>query len=771
MALPAIAQTTALQLPTTPQTNGNRDLPAWSNPTPAGARILVLVAVNANQNDGIGVSVIDGAGGAAYSLRGTAVRQATGHDSMVLREFQLLAAAAGRPSPRVVFTGITTGVYIWTKAFAIVSDDSAIFEDPDVPVTPFVGADAAFTIGPLGPTARAEGLWIGASATPNIQVTSLAAGSDFTQTDSGGSGGSGDSAKATALIARKSQSAIGTAQMDVEVAGATVRQHAGLLIFIPGTGTGGGGGGGGGGGTGAPLSFPLGPPDMTGAITIDDTTPAAVFNPTLTNGKKYIFNFPQQRSRGIRAIGGNHIYIPKLILKAGARDSELIKYGGGDVGRILHIDTCLLDPNGFECDGLQTSQPCSGRHLQIRTMLVMPLIGSTDPVLPDFPNGVHADLIQASGGIGDVYIQDLVSYTTYQGIQMQKEAKLGPGASFAIQSISRSGTTVTVNATGHGLLTGDFVSIIGTSQSGFHGGHKVTGRTTNTFTYELAITPAATTATGGTGQQMSFAYDVGSLKVLRWHMIGLDNLSGDPAQALGMLRIGARTAPVNNSHPNEDATRITDEAWSGVAEFTNVWMTPPPGMDPAQFVKPDSDAGHWSVIRADKIGTAPVTVGWSNWPKVTGRISVGTPPGGEFVIMSGGVPVATQAPTPPPPGTPAPTNTRLPVIAPPDPAAGMLLTVADLGAWNDVDSATNWTVKFMRRQGIAGSFTTMQTHANLTGAQALADTYQTADPADVGYQYRVQLIADNGTPSTAINSDPTSVIVDPYAVEISAVVE
>jgi type IV pilus modification protein PilV len=67
----------------------------------------------------------------------------------------------------------------------------------------------------------------------------------------------------------------------------------------------------------------------------------------------------------------------------------------------------------------------------------------------------------------------------------------------AISSVSRSGSTVTVTATGHGYVTGDAVAINEVNPPAFIGAFTVRSATANTFTYTLP--PPLPTATSGTG--------------------------------------------------------------------------------------------------------------------------------------------------------------------------------------------------------------------------------------------------------------------------------
>lgn len=58
-------------------------------------------------------------------------------------------------------------------------------------------------------------------------------------------------------------------------------------------------------------------------------------------------------------------------------------------------------------------------------------------------------------------------------------------------SLTRSGTTVTVSHTGHGLVTGNYVIIRGTDQSEYKGVFEITFINVNSYTYQIATTPTS----------------------------------------------------------------------------------------------------------------------------------------------------------------------------------------------------------------------------------------------------------------------------------------
>lgn len=63
-------------------------------------------------------------------------------------------------------------------------------------------------------------------------------------------------------------------------------------------------------------------------------------------------------------------------------------------------------------------------------------------------------------------------------------------------TITRSGSTCTVSATGHGYSTGDYASIFGADQYGYNGTFQVTVTGANSFTFTLSIGTPTSPATG-----------------------------------------------------------------------------------------------------------------------------------------------------------------------------------------------------------------------------------------------------------------------------------
>lgn len=66
----------------------------------------------------------------------------------------------------------------------------------------------------------------------------------------------------------------------------------------------------------------------------------------------------------------------------------------------------------------------------------------------------------------------------------------------AVSSLTRNGSTATVNCTGHGFTTGNLVSLWGANQQPFNGLYTVTVVNANQFTFTINLPPAETSATG-----------------------------------------------------------------------------------------------------------------------------------------------------------------------------------------------------------------------------------------------------------------------------------
>jgi hypothetical protein len=80
-------------------------------------------------------------------------------------------------------------------------------------------------------------------------------------------------------------------------------------------------------------------------------------------------------------------------------------------------------------------------------------------------------------------------------------------AALSITSMTRSGTTATVTATGHGYVTGQTVYISGAVQPEYNGNHVIAVTGANTFTFSVAATPASP-ATGTITAKPVLAYAI-----------------------------------------------------------------------------------------------------------------------------------------------------------------------------------------------------------------------------------------------------------------------
>jgi type IV pilus modification protein PilV len=120
-----------------------------------------------------------------------------------------------------------------------------------------------------------------------------------------------------------------------------------------------------------------------------------------------------------------------------------------------------------------------------------------------------------------------------------------------ISSLSRSGNTVTVNATGHGYLAGDIVAINEVSPSAFIGAFTVLSASANSFTYRMP--PPLPTATSGTGGYAK--------KVERLTIPETSNVSGYSTVAARFVSYACVVTPVDHdnsaSTPNRWWGRVT----------------------------------------------------------------------------------------------------------------------------------------------------------------------------------------------------------------------
>jgi hypothetical protein len=777
MASPVLRQSTALGAYS--GTASTHALSAFGSSTLAGSRVVAWVGVCNNQLDGIGVSM------SGYTALGTAVRQASGHDAVTTYAFEKLNTSGTASPGTVTYTGLgTVGATSWAIAHEITGDGTAT---PSTVLASGVGFSTAPVIGPTTATSQPGVLLLAALTSPNIQVTSLASGSLFSQVAAGGTGGGANSASVTALVAQESLAAVGTDTLNATVIPA--RQYAGLIIGVPGAT-----GGGGGGGTAGPQQFPLGPPDTTGYTVLDDpgiaapSKLAALWQPTLSNSVDYVLNCPTQRTAGIAIIGGRNVVVPRLDIKMAATANVMVSIGGGAAGGIVHLDTFHLDPNGNECDAIKTVTGSSGRILQLKTGRIEKLIGHTA--------GVHADVFQSSGGIGNVWVEDLTAYTTYDGFMLQREANIEQQTTyFSVTAGSViGGTAYEMTSPNHTYVAGDPVAQWGLTPSSYNGGYTVLSvsgsGSTKKYVVKKGDPSPGTVSAAGHVTKMSFGYNVGSINLNRVNVKGFASVYGGtavPPEALQSIRFGARPAPAANAgnpgtvlpgytgHPNEDQTPLNIDQWAGTLTATNWWAMPPPSTSTVGlFVEPDAGTVNYSVIRpVDHVaaGTVPAYCDWPLHPNVSGRLNFGTPPAGDYVIMVGGVPTATAAGggTPSPPA--APVNTTVPGLLPANPLDTDTLTVATLGTWSGTDDTSLYTVNFYHRLGSSGSYgSAVSTVGPTDPVSALAAT-QALTSAEDGYQWRIGVVADNGTPGSEAFSLPTGLVVQPITVTLEVTVE
>jgi type IV pilus modification protein PilV len=126
-----------------------------------------------------------------------------------------------------------------------------------------------------------------------------------------------------------------------------------------------------------------------------------------------------------------------------------------------------------------------------------------------------------------------------------------------ISSVSRSGSTVTVNATGHGYVTGDVVAINAVDPPAFIGAFTVTSAAANSFTYTLP--PPLPTAAAGTGGNAK--------KVERLTIPETSNVTGYTTVTARFVSYACVVTPVDH-----DGSPSTPNRWSGrVTLNANGW--------------------------------------------------------------------------------------------------------------------------------------------------------------------------------------------------------
>lgn len=386
-----------------------------------------------------------------------------------------------------------------------------------------------------------------------------------------------------------------------------------------------------------PRAFnPLTPPITSttpGVVTLIDPDPTVRWTPSLNNTTDYILQCPDMRTKPITINGGRHVYIFGLWIQLDTSGlGEMVKFVGGANGGIRHIERALLDANNIESDCFKTSNFDTG-VVQLKYVRVENLTGNT--------SSVHADLMQSSGGCGELWVEDFSGFSDYAGFQMQREADVNNNnTAWTITGATRTGNQVVFNCSTQQLAVGDYAGVANVLPSGYNGGHTVTARTATTFTVLLGdLTPAAYTS-GGIVQKMAFNYSVGDVRFNRVNVVGRTS-TGAPTETLQMYRFGARTAPTPDAgsinqtayiRQNEDQTRLTYEAWFGEFEATDTYGLPVSG-NIDTFVEPDSNTNNYSVIRP-VLDTAPTPdqITYPLHPQVKAGTVVryGNPPGGDY---------------------------------------------------------------------------------------------------------------------------------------------
>lgn len=169
----------------------------------------------------------------------------------------------------------------------------------------------------------------------------------------------------------------------------------------------------------------------------------------------------------------------------GSRSSPIYMRGG--VGRI-HGNTFV---------GWTTSAAFSLLDNRLITALFAPFGGADGRNPWDLNNSGNPFVTGTATGGGESSLTDSSkSWTTSEHVG-RTVRKTGGTTSKSVSSLTRSGDTCTVTATGHGFSTGWLVTIYGANQYAFNGIKTITVTDANTFTFPMnALTPAETTATG-----------------------------------------------------------------------------------------------------------------------------------------------------------------------------------------------------------------------------------------------------------------------------------
>jgi hypothetical protein len=341
--------------------------------------------------------------------------------------------------------------------------------------------------------------------------------------------------------------------------------------------------------------------------------------------------------------------------------------------------------------------------------------------------------------------------------------------SYPVTAGSVSGTTYVFTSPNHTFAVGDAVGVWNVAPSSYNGGFTVLSTagsgTAKTFTVKKGDSSPGTVTQSGHAEKFAWGYSVGSLHFNRVNVAGTARGAPDNAPANQCIRFGARAAPNPNAgspgtvtgytKQNEDTTPLNVDWWPGTLD-TNSFYADPGAQGLGDFVAPGTPTSVYSVVRPVQhaaAGTVPIYVDWPNHPNTgTSRIYSGAPPGGDYVIVSNGLPIPTAIASGP---GPAPVNTVAPSVSPQSPSSISTIRMSSLGVWTNTDPATVWTVTFQNNLGGTASWTNVETQSSLSPAQA--GTAPMAAAPLAGYEYRAQVIANNGAAGTA-NTNATDLV-------------
>ncbi|MDO8629392.1 MAG: hypothetical protein Q7R41_02770, partial [Phycisphaerales bacterium] len=168
-----------------------------------------------------------------------------------------------------------------------------------------------------------------------------------------------------------------------------------------------------------------------------------------------------------------------------------IEFGTNTPGDPTELILTSVTFSGYGADGTTDAAIYnnSGKHLIIN------IAGGTSPTVR---NGSGATTTIVAGSVSTtITVKDINTGAAISGARVLVTAKDGTGPMPFEDSttITRSGTTATATAVGHGLINGKQALIKGADQAEYNGVFTVTVTGSDTFTYTVTGTPA-TPATG-----------------------------------------------------------------------------------------------------------------------------------------------------------------------------------------------------------------------------------------------------------------------------------